>query len=31
MAIFYKKIVILGAASHGLHRRLWAVSGPSAQ
>jgi hypothetical protein len=31
MAIFYKKIVILGTTSHGLHRRLWAVRGPSAQ
>ena len=26
-----KNIVILGAASHGLHRRLWAVRGPSAR
>jgi hypothetical protein len=28
---FTKKIVILGAASHGLHCRLWAVCGRSAQ
>jgi hypothetical protein len=27
----FEKIVILGAASHGLHRRLWAVGGCSAQ
>ena len=31
MAIFYKKIVILGTTSHGLHRRLWAVRGHSTQ
>ncbi len=27
----FKKIVILGATSHGLHRRLWAIHGHSAQ
>ena len=31
MAIFTKLFVILGTASHGLHRRLWAVRGRSAQ
>jgi hypothetical protein len=31
MANFYKKIVILGTASHGLHRRQWAVRGRPAQ
>ena len=28
---FTKKIVILGAASHGLHRRLWSVRARSAR